>query len=157
MNRALIASLVAATLGAPGLAAAEDLAEAMRQWSETFAQDLTAGLTMTYGPRMGSSRLVKGAPYSAQVITETNQPLADGNLITHKTEGAIYRDTEGRTRQELAAVGRKPGTVYISDPVHGKRIVLLPGSKRAVVSAWTPHPDRDVSRETSHVYVRKVD
>src|ERR687885_1082443 len=52
-------------------------------------------------------KVVKGAPYSAQAITETTRTLADGNKIRNKTTASIYRDGEGRTRreQELGAVG----------------------------------------------------
>jgi len=108
-------------------------ADAWRQWGEAFSNDLRESLTTVYGPRFSSSRLVKGAPYSAEVVTEMNQSLADGNVITHKTTGAVYRDGEGRTRQESGSDGKKPGTIYINDPVGGKYIVLMPGSKTAIV------------------------
>jgi hypothetical protein len=147
MKRTLIAALVACAFSAPAVAAptlveeiflasgedAQAHAEAMRRWSETFSQELTSSLNTMYGPRLAGGRLVKGAPYSAEVITETNQALADGNVITHKTAGAIYRDNEGRTRQESAAKGKKQAAVYINDPVGGKYIVLMPDSKTASV------------------------
>ena len=47
------------------------------------------------------SGLVKGAPYSADAVTETVQTLADGNRIVSKSTSTRYRDKEGRTRQEL--------------------------------------------------------
>jgi len=52
-------------------------------------------------------KLVKGAPYSAQAITETTQTLGDGNRIVNKSTAAVYRDSEGRTRREqsLRAIG----------------------------------------------------
>ena len=155
MKRTLIASLAAGILAAPAahagafafelaggdfLAFADDAtahAEAMGKWAESFNHDLTSGLTMMYGPRMSGSRVVKGAPYSAQVVTETNQALADGNVISHRSTGAIYRDGEGRTRQEAPASGKRDGAVYINDPVDSKSIILLPGSKRAVVNTRT--------------------
>ena len=158
MNRQFIATLAAALFAAPAahagtfnfdfdiLAAADDAtkahAEAMRRWSEDFTHDLTSGLTMMYGPRMGSTRVVKGAPYSAEVVTETNQALSDGNNISHRLVGAVYRDGEGRTRQEAPASGKREGAIYINDPVESKSIVLLPGSKRAVVSARTFREDK---------------
>ncbi|MGH9408937.1 MAG: hypothetical protein ACRD1V_05745 [Vicinamibacterales bacterium] len=43
---------------------------------------------------------IKGAPYSADVIVESNQTLADGNHISHKDVGHVYRDSDGRTRRE---------------------------------------------------------
>ena len=86
-----------------------------------------------YGPRLFSGRMVKGAPYSADVVTEMNQSLPDGNAITHKTVGAIYRDGEGRTRQESGTDGKKKPAIYINDPDGGKYIVLTPDSKTATV------------------------
>lgn len=72
-------------------------------------------------------KLVKGAPYSAQAVTETTQTLADGNRIINKSESALYRDSEGRTRREqslrvigpFAATGDPAKTIFINDPVAG--------------------------------------
>src|SRR2546423_13194036 len=47
-----------------------------------------------------NDKLVKGAPYSAQAITESVQTLADGNRIVHKNTAQVYRDSEGRTRRD---------------------------------------------------------
>src|SRR5690242_7555338 len=60
------------------------------------------GAEMSFG-----DKTVKGAPYSADAITETTQTLADGNRITRKTTASLYRDSQGRTRREesLAAIG----------------------------------------------------
>jgi hypothetical protein len=72
-------------------------------------------------------KLVKGAPYSAQAVTESTQTLADGNRIVNKSTSSVYRDSEGRTRREqtvhligpFAAGEDAPQTVFISDPVAG--------------------------------------
>jgi hypothetical protein len=77
---------------------------------------------------------IKGAPYSAEAITETTQILSDGNRISHKSTTSIFRDSEGRTRrdQTLAAVGpwvsdNEPlQTTFIRDPVAGVSYVLNP-------------------------------
>jgi hypothetical protein len=76
-------------------------------------------------------KLVKGAPYSAQAITETTQTLADGNRIVNKSSAMLYRDSEGRTRREqtLKAIGSFAvdgplQTIIISDPVAGVSYVL---------------------------------
>src|SRR5437870_8812925 len=45
-------------------------------------------------------KVVKGAPYSAQAVTESLQTLADGNRIVHKNTAQVYRDSEGRTRRD---------------------------------------------------------
>ena len=79
-------------------------------------------------------KVVKGAPYSAQAITESVQTLSDGNRIVNKSTAAIYRDSEGRTRREqtLRAIGsfanggEAPQTIFISDPVAGTSYTLDP-------------------------------
>jgi hypothetical protein len=75
---------------------------------------------------------VKGSPYSAQFSTENTQVLADGTRITRKSEGVVYRNTEGRTRREqtLDALGPIPleggprRLIFINDPVGGAHYVL---------------------------------
>jgi len=56
---------------------------------------------------------VKGAPYSAEAVTETTQVLADGNRVVNRTSTKQYRDSEGRERRET------PQSVLITDPVAG--------------------------------------
>src|ERR1019366_6880718 len=41
---------------------------------------------------------IKGAPFSAETVTETSRTLADGNRIDATARGNVYRDSEGRTR-----------------------------------------------------------
>jgi len=77
-------------------------------------------------------KVVKGAPYSAQAVTETTQTLSDGNRIVNKSTATIYRDSEGRTRREqtlrvmgpLATAGEAPQTIFINDPVAGVNYAL---------------------------------
>ncbi len=84
-------------------------------------------------------KVVKGAPYSAQAITESVQTLSDGNRIVNKSTAAIYRDSEGRTRrdQTLRAIGmfansgEPPQTILISDPVAGTSYILDPRARTA--------------------------
>ena len=72
-------------------------------------------------------KVVKGAPYSAEAVTETIQTLGDGNRIVNKFTSSIYRDSEGRTRREqsfkglgVLGVGEEPlKTIFIHDPVAG--------------------------------------
>jgi hypothetical protein len=63
-------------------------------------------------------KAVKGAPFSAQVILEKSQTLANGVHLSEKMTGALYRDTEGRTRQEFPRDGA-PEVVLINDNVAG--------------------------------------
>ena len=84
-------------------------------------------------------KLVKGAPYSAQGVTETTQTLGDGNRIVNKSTTSVYRDSEGRTRREytlqaigpFANSGEPPQTISINDPVAGVNYALDPRSKVA--------------------------
>jgi TonB family protein len=77
-------------------------------------------------------KLVKGAPYSAQVVTETIQTLSDGNRIVNRATASIYRDSEGRTRREqtlrtiggFATAGDAPQMIFINDPVAQMSYVL---------------------------------
>jgi hypothetical protein len=72
-------------------------------------------------------KTVKGAPYSAESVTETIQTLADGNRIINRITSSLYRDTEGRTRREqslkglgILGGGEEPlTTIFINDPVAG--------------------------------------
>ena len=84
-------------------------------------------------------KLVRGAPYSAQAVTETVQTLADGNRIVHKNTAQVYRDSEGRTRRDqtlgsigpYAAAGDPPQTFFINDPVARVSYILDPRTKVA--------------------------
>jgi hypothetical protein len=152
MNHALLPALATAALLAPAptyatemllldakeqLAFAEDAraqADVWKRWADDFSREMRTSMGTMFGARLGASKVVKGAPYSAEVVTESNQPLADGNVISRKTRGAVYRDGEGRTRQEMPGDG-KESTVFIADPVEGVHYVLTPGSKRAIVTA----------------------
>jgi hypothetical protein len=85
---------------------------------------------------------VKGAPYSAQAITESRQRLADGNEIVNTSETTIYRDTQGRTRREqnLKTIGGLAGApavqlITISDPVAAASYTLDPVARTARKSA----------------------
>jgi hypothetical protein len=153
MKKTLLPALLAATLAAPALAeepvivmhehfafadapqAAVD-GDAWRRWAEEFSREMRHNMGAMFGPRM-HGKVVKGAPYAAEVITETNQALADGNVISHRKTGAVYRDGEGRTRQESGPEG-KERSVFIHDPVAGRHYVLSPGSKRVVSTAVAP-------------------
>jgi hypothetical protein len=89
-------------------------------------------------------RVVKNAPYSADVVTETTQTLPDGNHIRQSTAVKVYRDSEGRTRREqslnalrgLAPNSNLPQVVFINDPVGGVNYALNPQSRTATKSTW---------------------
>ena len=72
-------------------------------------------------------KTVKGAPYSAEAVTESIQTLGDGNRIINRFTSSLYRDSEGRTRREqslkglgILGTGEEPmKTIFINDPVAG--------------------------------------
>jgi hypothetical protein len=81
-------------------------------------------------------KVVKGAPYSGQAVTETTQILGDGNRIVNRNAASVYRDREGRTRHEqtIAAIGpfgEIPHFISINDPVAGVSYVFEPNSRVA--------------------------
>ena len=77
-------------------------------------------------------KVVKGAPYSAEAVTETIQTLGDGNRIINRITSTLYRDSEGRTRREQSLKGlgifstgeEAFKTIFINDPVAGVNFVL---------------------------------
>jgi hypothetical protein len=84
-------------------------------------------------------KTVKGAPYSAQAVTEFTQTLGDGNRITRRNTASVYRDSEGRTRREQSlsnvgpwATANEPKQiVFINDPVEGVSYILEPQDRTA--------------------------
>jgi len=92
-------------------------------------------------------KVVSGAPYSAQVVTETIQVLASGNKIDQKTTANEYRDSQGRTRRDVtmgpmgpwAAPRSESHMVVISDPVAGVAYLLNPIKQSAVKHAFSRH------------------
>jgi hypothetical protein len=87
-----------------------------------------------------ANQVVKGAPYTANAITELTRTLADGNRIQRTTTALVARDSEGRTRTErtLAAIGPLAASargawkaIFINDPVAGRSYVLDPNKHTA--------------------------
>lgn len=87
-------------------------------------------------------KTVTGAPFTADVSTETTEVLGDGNRIDNKTTGTLARDSEGRTRRDLtlpliggystSGNGNGPAhAVVINDPVAGASYVLNEDRKQA--------------------------
>ena len=76
------------------------------------------------GSVMGPS--VKGAPYSADEVTQSTQVLADGTRIHHEDKVAVYRDSEGRVRRESS-----PDQITIIDPVARTSFFLNPKTMTA--------------------------
>jgi hypothetical protein len=84
-------------------------------------------------------KVVKGAPYSGESVTETIQTLSDGNRVVNKMTSTVYRDSEGRTRREQTLKGLGPlgageeplQMIFINDPVAGVTYSLDSRSRTA--------------------------
>jgi hypothetical protein len=81
-------------------------------------------------------RVVTGAPFSADVVTESTQVLSDGNHIKQSSTVHFARDSQGRTRREqsltsLGALGSNRTVVFIDDPVNSVSYALMPDTKTA--------------------------
>jgi hypothetical protein len=114
MKRILIAAAVSSLLAIG--AAAQDSTVA----TYTFRADTVTGSVM--------GTTIKGAPYSADEITESLQVLGDGTRISHQNQVTVYRDGEGRVRRE------SPNQITISDPVAKVSYTLNPKNMTATKS-----------------------
>jgi len=89
-------------------------------------------------------RVVKGAPFSGDLITESTETLPDGNHIRQTSTVHLVRDSEGRTRREaslaglgaLASGGSAQQVIFIYDPVAGASYALDPVHKTGTRSPW---------------------
>jgi hypothetical protein len=88
-------------------------------------------------------RVVKNAPYSADIVTESTQTLSDGNHIRQTSTVKVYRDSEGRTRREqspkmngLTDNANMPALVFIHDPVAGVSMALNAKDKTGTRSTF---------------------
>jgi TonB family protein len=88
------------------------------------------------------NRLVKGAPFSADIISETIQTLPDGNRIVQRSEGRIYRDSQGRTRSErtyqMGGSNEQRQVININDP--------------AASASYSLDPETRIARMNSHYF-----
>jgi hypothetical protein len=101
---------------------------------------------------------VEGAPYSAEVVTERQQNLADGNQIVNKTTSLNYRDSAGRTRQETRNDKGEVLGVSINDPVAGAIYALNPRTKTGTkfpTSIGTPE-ERKALAEAARARVEQL-
>ena len=82
-----------------------------------------------------NNRLVRGAPFSADIVSETIQILPDGNRIVQRFEGRIYRDSQGRARSDrtyqMGGSSEQRQVINISDPVASASYSLDPETRVA--------------------------
>lgn len=85
-------------------------------------------------------RTVTNAPFTATVSTQVTRTLSDGNKIDQTITGTVARDSQGRTRRDMALPAAmlasttdsaQPRAVFINDPVSGTTYILHPDSKTA--------------------------
>ena len=145
MTRNFIAALAALTLAAPLWSQATNRSITVTDSTSNVATwvgdaPMLADAVYLHGPGIrfeGPPK--KGAPYSAEAVTETVQVLADGNRIVRENRAKVFRDSEGRTRREeklgtvgpWAVAGESPTRIFINDPVAGEHWILEPENKIA--------------------------
>ncbi len=132
-TRILLAALLA-TLFAPAFAAEADSDPG--QQPRVVTREAIEIHTRDGQPMIGPmirmrGKAVKNAPYSAEVVSERQQNLADGNQIVNKSTSFSYRDSAGRTRQEMRDAKGEVLTVTIHDAADGSTYILNPRSKTA--------------------------
>jgi hypothetical protein len=78
------------------------------------------GAEMRFG-----DKVVKKSPFSAETIREESKRLFDGNLIKNQSKGLVYRDGEGRVRQEqpFEKIGGFPVTGTDNQPIKLVQII----------------------------------
>ena len=85
----------------------------------------------------GSNKVVQGAPYSAQAVTQFTQTLPNGDHIQRTTNASMARDSQGRTRTErsFGAIGalsaERGGARDGNDLRSGGQQELCAGCRRA--------------------------
>ncbi|CDM65803.1 hypothetical protein [Pyrinomonas methylaliphatogenes] len=107
-----------------------------------------SGTFVFISSEMSFNKIVKGAPFAAEEVTESVQTLADGNRIARRSTATIYRDGEGRVRREqvLDMIGPFPAKVeplhliFISDPVAKVNYILDPRTNTARKHAFLELP-----------------
>jgi hypothetical protein len=112
-------------------------------------------------------KVVKGAPYAADAVTERLQTLSDGNRISHKNTSQVFRDADGRVRREQTfgmignwvSADRSPEkTIFINDPVAGTHYILDPENQTATkMKVDTAVAEKGVKVEKDDVDVEDED
>lgn len=151
-KKILIAALLACAF-APAFAEEVEIEEQVQRIvtrsTEGIALQLEHALSLDGNAtvlHLGPSKLVKNAPYSAELVSERTQTLGDGNQIINKSSSMSYRDSAGRTRTEMRGADGEVRSVVINDPVEGVRYVLRPRDKSATKIA-APNVSAIAARE----------
>jgi hypothetical protein len=157
-NRLVLAALLA-SLAVPALAeedpAGDPRAAAVKIQADRFFVGRDGAFSAS-GPatftitRDTAIRPIQNAPYSAQMVTERQQVLSDGNQIADRHTTMAYRDSAGRTRQEVADAKGEPKVVTIHDPVAGATWILNPRERTATkIARATARKAAEAGRKTA--------
>jgi TonB family protein len=130
--------------------------------SDSASQSADSAFRFFSQEKSFDDRLVIGAPFSADVVSETIQTLQDGTRIVQRFEGRIYRDSKGRTRSErtyqMGGTSEQKQTINIYDPVDGASYRLDSDSRTGRKSVFhklapqlapPPQPQTPVSSNAS--------
>jgi hypothetical protein len=119
----------------------------------TVQQDTDGAIHMNFPDRavfsFRNAGPVRNAPYSAQMVTERQQNLSDGNQIADRHTTMAYRDSAGRTRQEVVDARGELKVVTIHDPVAGATWILKPQDRTATRIARPGDAARDAARHAA--------
>jgi len=115
---------------------------------------------------LGGGAVVKNKPYSAEIVSERVQQLADGNQIVNKSSSMSYRDSAGRTRTEVRDELGVIKTVTIYDPVQQEHWNLDPKRKTATrfslsaeaarASAGIARAEAELARQSARIAVAQA-
>lgn len=100
-------------------------------------------------PALAEEGAIRNAPYSARMVTERQQNLSDGNQIADRRTTMAYRDSAGRTRQEVADPRGEVKVVTIHDPVAGATWILKPQDRSATKIARPDGATREAVRHAA--------
>ena len=90
---------------------------------------------------------IPGAPFTAKVVVEWDQPLIGGGTVSRTYYTMVARDAQGRVHREIrgfvpADSGAEPPlrTVTILDPVADTRTNCVEATMQCTVTAYQPRP-----------------
>jgi len=124
-NIVVCSAILASVSFASGRVSAQDVSPGFNvAWQDGIATVINDSVTTSLNFRLPvEARVVKGAPFSAEIVTESVQTLADGNRIVQRSNTRMYRDGEGRVRREEER-GSNSASISITDPVSGLSYLL---------------------------------
>jgi hypothetical protein len=97
------------------------------------APPLISDMKVTGGIVTSYNKGVRNSPFSAEAISESVQTLADGNRIVRTSTSKLYRNSEGRFRQEHASGNGSAFGTFFS---YGDGVTIInPGEGRFLLDS----------------------